>query len=133
MSIYDILNDGLNSRKMIGSQCQVCGKIYFPPSGFCKDCSVFIKQYLDLPDTGVLIQFSKDGLVKSKKKKKKKGDSHITGLVQIDTTETRMMMDILNAKPEDLVEGTKLKAVWKERTGKLIKNYIAGYEPIINK
>jgi uncharacterized OB-fold protein len=129
--MFDILYEGLDSGKMVGSKCPKCAKIYFPPSGFCKDCSVFTNEYLELPDTAVLINFSGDGLIKSRKKRKKNGITHkIVGLVQIDTTEIRMMIQILNAQPEELYEGIKLKAVWKKRPESCIQSYIAGYEPI---
>lgn len=41
--------NGLKQRKIIGSRCPKCGKVYLPPRLYCEDC--FVKnEYLELND-----------------------------------------------------------------------------------
>ncbi len=45
--------------RLIGNKCKKCGKIYFPPKVFCKECSSTNLEEYKLKEEGKIITFTK--------------------------------------------------------------------------
>ena len=77
---------------------------------------------IELPPTGVLKNYIQGFSPKDSKKKE------LYGLIQIDLSDTPVIMRIFNAKPKKLKSGMKVIVIWKN--GKLTDTpHIVGFEP----
>ena len=123
MSILYILDEfynHLDEKLIFGSKCNACEKVFFPPKSSCPVCSEPIVDLIELPSTGIIKNFIK---VPHDKKQ-------IYGLIQLDQTDSTIIMRILNAKKKNLQIGMSVKVVWA--TGKLVNSpHIIGFEPNI--
>ncbi len=127
-----ILNEfyvGLDEKIIYGSKCSKCGKVYFPAIIRCQDCLEDTDDLIELPQTGILKNFINSSSNSKKRKKKKDSEELLYGLIQIDNSDTPVIMLILNAKKANLKPGMKVKVVWGD--GKLTKSpHIVGFEPV---
>ncbi len=127
--VMDKFYDGLQEKKFIGTKCSKCGKVFLPPRNRCGDCFAKAEEFIDLPETGILKNFTVTNIKISERKSRNVKKDMIVGLVQIDGADTAMIVPVININPEDLKVGMKLRVVW----AKSIKgdpNDIAGFEPI---
>lgn len=127
--VMDKFYDGLQEKKFIGTKCSKCGKVFLPPRNRCGDCFAKAEDFIDLPETGILKNFTVTSYKISERKSRNVKKDQIVGLVQIDGADTAMVVPVININPEDLKIGMKLKVVW----AKNIKGHpddIAGFEPI---
>ena len=44
--------EGLRNKKIIGSKCGACGRVYLPPRMICERCFAKTEDWVDLPETG---------------------------------------------------------------------------------
>ena len=124
MYILDDFYEGLDKKIIYGAKCPKCGIVYFPPIKTCQACFNKEVELIKLPPTGVLKNFIQDYSLKDSKKKKE-----LYGLIQIDLSDTPVIMRIFNTKPKNLKSGMKVKVVWAN--GKLTETpHIVGFEPI---
>ena len=127
--VMDKFYDGLQEKKFIGTKCSKCGKVFLPPRNRCGDCFAKAEDFIDLPETGILKNFTVTNYKITERKSRTVKKDQIVGLVQIDGADTAMIVPVININPEDLKIGMKLKVVW----AKNIKGHpddIAGFEPI---
>ena len=124
----DKFYNGLQEKKLIGNKCSKCGKVFCPPRKICGDCFVEAKEFVDLPETGVLKNFTVTNYKVSERNTRKVKKDMMVGLVQIDGTDNAMMISIVNTEPDKLEDGMKVKIVWSKRQ-KGIPADIAGFEP----
>lgn len=125
MYILDEFYSGLDEKIIYGSKCSNCGKVYFPPKIMCKICFEHTDELIKLPPTGILKNYIKS--IDSNKKRKK--EKALYGLIQIDNSDTSIIMPIFNTTSKNLKPGMKVKVVWG--TGKLIDTpHIIGFEPL---
>ncbi len=127
MPNLSLFYQGIDESKIFGTKCSNCGKIYFPPKVVCRACSSEAKEFVRLPNSATLINFVNNYGANNGKKKK---DKTIYGLIQVDNSDTRFMLPIMNAKKKDLSKGMKIKPVFV-RNPKDQTQYIAGFEPIL--
>ncbi len=109
----------LKKGKLIGRKCHSCGKIYFPPSMFCKFCFKPTDEWVYLPDTGKVMTYSISYLDMHARRVE---EPILVGVIDIDGASENMgiMHYFGEMSPDDLTFGMKVKAVWKpegERTG----------------
>jgi len=124
----DKFYDGLQESKLVGTKCSKCGKVFCPPRKICGDCFVEAKEFVDLPGTGVLKNFTITNYKISERNTRKVKKDIMVGLVQPDGADSAFITAIVNTEPDKLEEGMKLKVVWAKRL-KGIPGDIAGFEP----
>lgn len=127
--VMDKFYDGLQEKKFIGTKCSKCGKVFLPPRNRCGDCFAKAEDFIDLPETGILKNFTITSYKISERKSRNVKKDQIVGLVQIDGADSAMVVPVININPEDLKIGMKLKVVWAKNI-KGHPNDIAGFEPI---
>ncbi|TFG01350.1 MAG: Zn-ribbon domain-containing OB-fold protein [Promethearchaeota archaeon] len=127
--VMDKFYDGLQEKKFIGTKCSKCGKVFLPPRNRCGDCFAKAEDFIDLPETGILKNFTVTTYKISERKTRNVKKDQIVGLVQIDGADSAMVVPVININPEDLKIGMKLKVVWAKNI-KGDPNDIAGFEPI---
>ena len=125
----DKFYDGTKEQKFIGTKCSKCGKIFLPPRNRCGDCFAKAEEFVDLPETATLKNFTATPWKITEKRVKKGNKDTLVGLVQVDGADSAFITEILNTTEDKLEEGMKLKVVWAKR----IKGHpqdIAGFEPV---
>lgn len=124
MYILDEFYQGLDEKVIYGAKCSKCGIVYFPPKTRCHSCLEEKVQLIELPPIGVLKNFVEDYSSKRSKKNKE-----LYGLVQIEKSDTPVIMRIYNTKSKELKPDMKVKVVWAN--GKLSDTpHIIGFEPV---
>ncbi|MFX1326730.1 MAG: Zn-ribbon domain-containing OB-fold protein [Promethearchaeota archaeon] len=127
MYIFKEFYNGLDEKIIYGSKCSKCKKVYFPPKSRCQNCLEDTDELIELPETGVLKNYIKTQ--NSKKGKNKKRNQELYGLVQVDKSDTPIIMPILNTTVENVKIDMKVKVVWAK--GKITDSpHIIGFEPI---
>ena len=127
--VMDKFFDGLQEKKFIGTKCSKCGKVFLPPRNRCGDCFAKAEDFIELPETGILKNFTVTSYKVTERKARNVNKDQIVGLVQIDGADNAMVVPVINTNPEDLKIGMKLKVVWAKRI-RGHPNDIAGFEPI---
>jgi hypothetical protein len=125
----DKFYDGTKEQKFIGTKCSKCGKTFLPPRNRCGDCFAKAEEFVDLPETATLKNFTATPWKITERRVKKGNKDTLVGLVQVDGADSAFITEILNTTEDKLEEGMKLKVVWAKR----IKGHpldIAGFEPI---
>lgn len=129
MYILDEFYIGLDEKKVFGSKCSKCKIVYFPPKIRCKKCLDQTDELIELPQTGILKNFIDSDIGNHVKKKHKKKKQELYGLVQIDNSNTPVIMPILNTTKKSIKPNMKVKVVWG--SGKITDTpHIVGFEPI---
>ena len=131
--------EGLKQKKIVGSICSGCGRIYVPPTYICGRCFRWMDERIVVSDKGVITGF----VLSTPMKKGMKilgmdpvemgvvaeGEVLIPCLVKFHGSDTIMETMLLNVDPKDVKVGMKVQAVWaKELKGQL--SDLEGVEPI---
>ncbi len=109
------------NKKLHGSKCPKCGKVYFPPRAVCADCMVEMTRLIELYDTGTLVGFT---VVNYPFVDPQTGGlrpfPYGYGLFKLDGVDTYTMHFIDEVDHTKLRVGMRVKAVFKEeREGNL--------------
>ncbi|MFX0175847.1 MAG: Zn-ribbon domain-containing OB-fold protein [Candidatus Hodarchaeota archaeon] len=128
MYLLEKFYNGLDEKVIYGTKCTKCGKVYFPPKVWCQDCLEKSNKLIELPQTGILKNHLNNINSNHSKKKTNKIDE-IYGLVQIDMSDTPLIMPLFNVNTENIQDGMKVKVVWEE-SKKSDSLKIVGFEPI---
>ena len=115
----DKFYDALEKKKLIGNKCPKCGDVFVPPRKICGKCNVTIpldENWVDLPDTGTLKNFTTTFYKVNERGTRKVKKPQIIGLVNIDRSNTAFLNKILDMAPEEVKIGMKLKIDWNEKT-----------------
>ncbi len=124
----DKFYDGLQEKKLVGNKCSKCGKVFCPPRKICGDCFAEAKEFVDLPETGILKNYTITTLKVNERGTRDVKKDMIIGLVQVDGADSAMLVPI-NAEPDQVKEGIKVKIIWSKRI-KGVPEDISGFEPI---
>ena len=127
--VMDKFYDGLQNKQFIGTKCSKCGKVFLPPRNRCGDCFAKAEEFVELPETGVVINFTVTDYNVTERRLKKAKEPKMVGLIQIDGTDSALAAHILNTNPDDLTEGMKVKVVWATKIMGH-PNDIKGFEPV---
>jgi len=114
----DKFYDALESKKIIGNSCPKCGKVFIPPRKICGGCNEEIaldENWVDLPGTGTLLNYTITNYKVSDRAARKGKNSQIVGIVQIDGGDTAIIYPLLNMEPDVVKIGMKLNVVWEEK------------------
>ena len=114
----DKFYDGLEQKKIVGNKCTKCGAVFVPPRQFCGKCNITLsldQNWIDLPDTGVLLNYTMTPYKVTDRRDRKVKDLQIIGLVQIDGSNTGIVSRLLYLQPEEIKTGMKVKVEWEEK------------------
>ena len=107
--VMDKFFDGTQEQKLIGTKCSKCGKIFLPPRNRCGDCFAKAEEFVNLPETGTLLNFTATPWTISERRSRKGKKDTLVGLVQVDETDSGFITEIINTTEDKLEEGMKLK------------------------
>jgi uncharacterized OB-fold protein len=111
--------DALENKKIIGNKCPKCGDVFVPPRKICGKCNEKIsldKNWVDLPDSGILKNYTFTYYKINDRSSRKVKKPQIIGMVQIDGSNTAIINRLLDISAEDVKIGMKLKIKWEEKT-----------------
>jgi hypothetical protein len=113
----DKFYDGFEQKKIIANKCQECGAVFVPPRKICGKCKITIpidENWVELGDTGTLINFTRTGYKVSDRRARKSKSVKDYGMVQIEGSDTAIVYPLIDFEEADLKIGTKVKIQWKE-------------------
>ncbi len=107
------------NKKIIGNKCPKCEDIFVPPRKICGKCNQkidFEGNWVDLPDTGFLKNYTITYYKINDRASRKVKKPQIIGMIQIDGSNTAIVYRLLDIEPEEVKIGMKLKILWEEKT-----------------
>ena len=114
----DKFYDHLENKKIVGNKCPNCGDVFVPPRKICGKCYKMIpleKNWVDLPDTGTLINYTITPYKINDRASRKVKKPQIIGLIQIDGSNTAIVYRLIDIEPDDIKIGMKLKVEWEDK------------------
>lgn len=108
----------MNNKKILGTKCKKCGKIWLPPRKNCSDCYMST-DWVEINHTGVIevstiVWFTTSAFIKN--------IPYATGYIRLDGADTALLQGIFseNLVPSKIKKGKRVRAVFqKERQGKM--------------
>jgi hypothetical protein len=113
----DKFYDAFESKKIIGNKCPKCGKVFVPPRKICGGCKEEIaleENWVDLPETGTLLNYTITDYRVSDRSARKGKNSQIIGMIQIDGSNTAIVYRLLEIDIDDIEIGMKVKVEWED-------------------
>jgi len=126
-------------KKIIGTLCTSCGRIYVPPREICARCFTETTEKVEVSQYGEVLAFLVSpplekgkvviaGIDAVQAGFLKEGEQIILAMVRFEGTASSMVLPLINIEPEKVRVGMKVKAVWAEECqGKLAD--LVGVEP----
>ena len=129
----------LGEKKILGTLCSGCGRIYVPPREFCSRCFRKIETKTIVSNFGTLLAFLVSppltkgkvliaGIDAVESGWLKEGEEIILGIVNFDGTSSKLVLPVLNVKPTDVFVGMRVRAVFSEQPKGSLSDLI-GVEP----
>lgn len=115
----DKFYDAFESKKILGNKCPKCEKVFVPPRKICGECNeeiIFDKNWVDLPDTGILLNYTITPYKVNERGSRKIKKSQIIGMIKIEGSDTAIVYKLLNIESEEISLGMKVKAEWEEKS-----------------
>ncbi len=108
---------GLKDKKILGTRCPKCQRVFVPPTYICGRCLVEIKDWVELKGEAELIAYT---VAYSAITGEELKEPNIIGMIKFEGADSWSLAQIKEIKPEEVRIGIKLKPVWKEeRKGQL--------------
>lgn len=93
--------------KLVGSKCDSCERVYYPPLKVCPSCGEEMKS-VELPREGRLISYS---VVYAASKGARDRSPVVLGLIELGPA--RIVAEITDVLPEELRPGMEVEAVFR--------------------
>lgn len=116
---------GLKEKKIIGSHCTQCGRVYVPPRYICGRCFRWIDDRTTVSDKGTVVNFMvSEPLEKGTKVMGmdvigmgivEEGERMITVTVRWDGADSVSDFSLEGMDPEDVQVGMRVRAVWRDK------------------
>jgi uncharacterized OB-fold protein len=113
----DRFYDHLEKKKIVGNKCPNCGDVFVPPRKICGKCNLVIpfdNNWVDLPDTGRLVNYTITPY-RVNDRSHRKAKPQIIGMVIIDGSNTAIINRILEIESSEIKTGMKVKIDWNEK------------------
>ena len=115
--------------RLIGSECKICGKRYYPPRKVCLKCGSRELTEVQLAETGKVISYT---VVRVPSKEFKGLEPYIVALIELDDG-TRLIAQLTDVSPEEVRTGIRVTATFRkirERSEDGIIEYGIKFKPI---
>jgi len=132
--------EGLKDKKIMGTLCRGCGKVIVPPRNICGRCHRRMDEWIQVSEVGTIAVFVKSEPVTKGKYTVfgmdpidmgmvKENEVIMPVFVRFDGSDSNMHTILINADPDKLHVGMRVKAVFaKEPQGAL--SDLEGVEPL---
>lgn len=109
----------LADRKILGAKCPECGYVYVPPRWRCGKCysRMGVGNLIELSGKGTLLSYTTayvelDAVGNFNDLDKPK----VIGAIKLENADSILFMPLGEIKAEDLKEGMRVEAAWREET-----------------
>lgn len=110
--------DAFENKKIIGNKCPKCEDVFVPPRKICGKCNItipFNQNWVEIPETGVLKNFTITHYKINDRASRKVKKPQIIGMIQLNGSTTSIIYRLLNITPEDVSIGMKVKVEWEDK------------------
>ncbi len=104
----------LKNKHFMGCKCTKCQRVIVPPRSFCGKCYAPTRDWVELPGTGTLENFTVTGIQLTDKKTKKLKADAIIGMIKLDGADTTFVWSVSEVDPQKVKIGMKVQAVWND-------------------
>lgn len=117
---------GLKDKKIIGTKCHSCGRVYAPPVPRCGKCFEELEEIVEVkPQAKVMMYTAIFNSITGQPLEAPK----ITGMIQFEGADSWLLANILGIKPENMKVGLPVRVVWAPETKGELSD-IQHFEPI---
>jgi uncharacterized OB-fold protein len=99
-------------KKIMGTKCPTCDKVYVPARSICKYCYAQLDQWQEVSDKGTLLTYTVAGQPNGVQPV---DPPIIYGIIQLDGATTGLVHMLSEVDFEKLVIGMRVKAVFREK------------------
>lgn len=101
-----------DNKKIVGTKCSKCGKVYVPPRLHCPDCFIKMDKWVDLSGKGTLESFT---IVRYKESYHLKDVPYAYGLIKMDGADTGIVHMLGEVDLNKIKVGMRVEPVYKEQ------------------
>jgi len=107
-----------DNKRIMGTKCSVCGRVYVPARSFCYVCFKPIEQWVEVSNEGTLTAYT---MVYQGEPPYPVKTPFAYGIIKLDGADTGMAHIVREVSPKDLKIGMRMQAVFKDkRTGSIL-------------
>ena len=121
-----LLKEGLKDKKIRGTKCHKCGKVFVPGTDYCRLCFIDIDEIVEVKDTGVLTTYTV-GLNDIRGNPLEQ--ITISCTVMLDGCDTHINCRLEGIDWQDCKVGMPVKAVWVDEPKGELRD-IDHFEPL---
>lgn len=103
---------GFKDKKIMGTHCPECHRVYAPPTELCGKCYRTLSEWVEVKEDATLVMYTVGYTSITGQAYK---NPQITGMIRFEGSSSWLLAAIRKIDPEDLKTGMKLKPVWKEK------------------
>ncbi len=103
--------EGVSNKRLIGSKCPVCRKVYVPLRGVCPTDAVPMPERVDVPDTGVVTTFC---VVNVQFYGQAMEVPYVCATVVLDGADMGLFGMVAGMPANEVRMGTRVKAKWAD-------------------
>jgi uncharacterized OB-fold protein len=98
-------------KKILGTRCPTCNRVYVPARSICKDCLGQLSQWVEVNDKGTLLTYT----ICNEPNSMQPAETPLAyGIVQLDGADTGFVHMLGEVEPEQLRIGMRMQAVFRE-------------------
>ena len=102
---------GVMARKLLGSRCPDCTKVYIPPRGSCPTCAVAPEAMIELSQTGTVTTFS---VIRLPFEGQVLDPPYACAHVLLDGADVPLLHIVGECDPDEVRMGMRVTAVWAD-------------------
>ncbi len=107
-----------DKKRIMGTRCPACNRVYVPARSICKDCFVQLDDWVEVSDRGTVLTYAVDH---ESKPIQPMATPIVYGIIQLDGADTGFVHMLGEVDPDQLRVGMKVQAVFKEeRVGNIL-------------
>ena len=100
-----------DKKKILGTRCPTCNRVYVPARSICKDCFGQLTQWVEVSDKGTLLTYT----ICNELNSMQPAETPLAyGIVQLDGADTGFVHMLGEVEPEQLRIGMRVQAVFKD-------------------
>ena len=101
-----------DNKKIMGTRCPTCNRVYVPARSVCKDCFGELSEWVEVSQKGTLLTYT---VAYQPNPIHPVSTPIVYGIVQLDGADTGFVHMLGEVDPGQLKVGTKVKAVFKSK------------------
>ena len=100
-----------DKKKIMGTRCPTCNRVYVPARSICKDCFGQLDEWVEASDKGTVLTYS----IEYEPKPIQPVDPPVIyGIIQLDGADTGLVHMLGEVDPEQLRVGMRVQAVFSD-------------------